>query len=84
VFIQEAYLHGNYMTTGQRESSVFDQRDSLILGISPVFEMETPKTYLENTPRLSSDPGLSPASMDGLIGGTENMTIVVGAGRAGI
>lgn len=55
----------NYIAAAQRGSSVFDQRESLILGISPLFETETPKTFLEATPRTSPDAvGLSHSSMD--------------------
>ena len=59
----------DYIAARQRESSVFDQLESLVLGISPVFETETPKTFLENTPRICSadEVSLRSSSMDLLI-----------------
>ena len=59
----------NYIAAGERESSVFDQLESLILGLSPALDAETPKTFLENAPRICSPDtaGLSSSSMDALI-----------------
>lgn len=37
----------------KRDSLIYDQRESMILGISPVFETDTPKSFMDVTPRSS-------------------------------
>jgi len=65
----------DYIAAGHRESSVFDQLESIILGINPALDTETPKTFLGNTPRICSPDaaGLSSSSIDALIPQMESL-----------
>jgi hypothetical protein len=56
---------------GKRDSLVYDKRESLILGISPVFEADTPKTLRDVTPR--SSPCIESRSTMGNLNGVENI-----------
>lgn len=51
------YLHGSgyhaELFARRPSSGVFERRESLVLGISPVFETDTPKTLSHITPRSS-------------------------------
>jgi hypothetical protein len=53
---QPIYIHTSYQAdlfSRRPQSDVFDHRESLVLGVSPVFETETPKMISHITPRAS-------------------------------
>lgn len=65
---QPAYIHTSYQSDlfGRRPSSgIFDRRESLMLGVSPVIETETPRTTSHLTPRSSP---IVPTSIFGRMG----------------
>lgn len=68
----------NYLTSGfgsdlfaKRDSIMYDQRESTILGISPVFETDTPKTLRDVTPR--SSPHVESSATTDSLNSVENM-----------
>ena len=68
------YPHSGFSSSdlfGKRDSLVYNQRESMILGISPVFETDTPKTLRDVTPR--SSPHIESRSTMESMDGVENV-----------
>ena len=66
-YIPRSGLTGADLFSSDGESLCYDPRESMILGISPVFEADTPNTLLQATPR--SSPLIEPSPLVGLSGG---------------
>jgi hypothetical protein len=66
-YITRSALTGADLFSSDGESLSYDPRESMILGISPVFEADTPNTLLPATPR--SSPRIEPSPLVGLSGG---------------
>ena len=60
-YVPRTTLTGADMFAADGDSLGYDHRESLILGISPVFETDTPKTLLQATPR--SSPLMEPSPL---------------------
>jgi hypothetical protein len=64
-YIPRSLLIGGDLFAADGESPGYDPRESLILGISPVFEADTPNTILQATPRSSPLVDPNPVGLSG-------------------